>query len=131
MTARADPPTRVLQAGLVATALALGLVAGLKPAYAVVGALGLAFVVLAIADLAIGVTMFAALAALDILPATSGLSIAKALGLVLLLSWVATLAVRQETDFLTAHPYISYLLFAFVIWAAISAAWAAVPSAAL
>src|SRR3954468_18789961 len=131
MTAGADAPTRLLQTGLVATGLALGLLAGLRPVYALAGAAGLAFVVLSLADLAVGVALFSALAALDVLPATSGLSIAKVLGLVLVVSWVATLAVRQETDFLTAHPYMSYLLFAFVIWTAISATWAEVPSAAL
>jgi O-antigen ligase len=131
MTARADAPTRVLQAGLVATALALGLVAGLAPPYAIAGALGLALVVLSIANLAVGVALFSALAALDVLPVASGLSAAKALGLVLLVSWVATLAVRQEKDFLSAHPYVSYLLFAFVGWTAISAAWAELPSASL
>jgi O-antigen ligase len=112
--------------------MAFGLLAGLSPQYAVGAASALAFVVLAFADLAVGVALFAGLAALDVLPAASGLSLAKALGLVLLISWVAVLASRrQEGDFLGAHPYISYLLFAFVLWSAISAAWAEVPSAAL
>src|SRR3954447_18055317 len=131
MTAGPNAPTRLLQTGLLATGLALGLLAGLRPVYAIAAALGLAFVVLALADLAVGVALFAALAALDVLPATSGLSIAKVLGVVLVISWLATLAARRDTDFLTAHPFVSYLLFAFVIWTAISAAWAEVPSAAL
>ncbi|MFL5869391.1 MAG: O-antigen ligase family protein [Thermoleophilaceae bacterium] len=131
MTAGADAPTRVLQAGLVATALALGLLAGLKPLYAIAAAVGLAFIVLALADLAVGVALFSALAALDILPAPGGFSLAKLLGLVVVISWVATLAVRHDSDFLTAHPYVSYVLFAFVIWAAISAIWAEVPKSAL
>jgi len=110
------------------------MLAGLDPKLAVGAALALAFVLLVLADLAVGVALFAGLASIDLLPFSgAALSFAKALGLVLVISWMATVATRRQerSDFLTAHPGMSNVMFAFVAWVAMSAAWAENPSAAL
>ncbi len=132
MGARADPPVRALQAGLLVTGLVLGLLAGLDPAYAAIAALGLGFVVLVLADLTIGLCIFTVISFLDLLPFGGvTLTFAKAAGLLLAISWLATLTTSSaaRSDFFAAHPAVSYVLFAFLSWTALSIVWAEDPGA--
>src|SRR3954453_22516192 len=127
MTARTQLPIRLVPPVLVGIALPLGLVAGVDPKLALVGAMALAFVTLVMSDLAIGVTLFAVISFLDVLPFGGvAVSIAKVTGAVLALSWLALIATRPDTenDFLVSHPMFSYLLLAFLAWGAVSASWA-------
>jgi O-antigen ligase len=133
VTSSAALPARPLQALLVSCCLLLGLAAGVDPKLAVVGALSMAFVLLMVSDLAVGVAVFAAVASVDHLPFSgAALSFAKVLGLVLLISWLAALATQRSAgaDFLSTHPVASYGLVLFVAWTAISTTWAENSSAA-
>lgn len=124
---------RVLQLGLLATAVVLGVLAGVDPRLAVAGALGLAFVVLVLADLTFGLCVFAVISFVDVLPVGgAAISFAKIAGLLLALSWLARLATAgdREGDFLSVHPGFTYVLFAFVGWASLSSLWAEDPSEA-
>lgn len=127
MASRLDLPVRGLQAAILAAGLVLGLLAGVNPTLALVAALALAFVVLVMADLTIGLCLFAVVIFLDVLP-FGGVTVtfAKAAGLLLALSWLATLATRKEAenDFASAHPLFTYLLLLFLAWGAVSLLWA-------
>ena len=59
--------------------------------------------------------------------------VAKAAGLLLTLSWFAlvTTRPRMELEFLTAHPYMSAALGAFIGWSLLSTTWATDTSAAI
>jgi O-antigen ligase len=125
----ADLPTKLLGAGLLATALLAGLVAGLNPPLAIGLALTLVFLVVAMVDLTAGICVFALVTFLDtILPAEAQgtLSVPKLVGLVLVLSWLAVITAgepeRRERIF--EPPGFVFVLILFVGWTAISAAWA-------
>jgi O-antigen ligase len=133
MALRLGMPTLGWHLGLLATAAALGLLAGVEPALAVVMALGLAFVGLLMTNLTIGLSLFAFVSFLEVLPAGSGVSVTKAAGLLLALSWVATVAVRDQgkRQFFSAHPIATYALTLLLVWAALSAIWAESAGAAV
>jgi putative inorganic carbon (HCO3(-)) transporter len=118
----------VMPAGLAACGIAVGLMAGLDPKLAIAGALGLAFAALVLADITLGLCLFAFIAFLDALRPTGdpAFGFTKAAGLLLVLSWLATVATRDEAknDFVSSHPAITYLLASFVGWAALSLLWA-------
>jgi O-antigen ligase len=107
---------------------ALGVLAGVDPRLAIFGALGLAFVLLTFADLAVGLVVLIVVAFAETTPlAGPALSFTKLTGLMLALAWVATIATQRagrERLIFDAHPGFSYLLAAFLGWVAISSAWA-------
>ena len=115
---------------LALVAAPIGLLAGLKPAVAIVAALGAGFVVLAFTDLAAGLAVFAFLGFVQVLPVDG---LAKAAGLLLTLSWFALITTRprMELEFLTAHPYMSAALGAFIGWSLLSTTWATDTSTAI
>jgi putative inorganic carbon (HCO3(-)) transporter len=133
MTLRLRMPDLGWQLGLVAAAAALGLVAGVDPSLAVVTALGLAFVALLMTTLTTGLCLFAFVSFLEVLPAASVLSFTKLAGLLLAVSWLATVAVRDQDNrqFFSAHPIATYGLVLFLAWAALSTLWAESPGAAV
>jgi O-antigen ligase len=116
-----------MPAGLAACGIAVGLAAGLDPRLAVAGALGLAFAALVLADITVGLCLFAFIAFLDVLRPTgdSAFGFTKVAGLLLVLSWFATIATRGEAknDFVSAHPIATYVLASFVAWATLSLLW--------
>lgn len=114
-------------------AAVVGLVAGLNPAFAVAAALSLGFVLLLLADLAVGIVAFTVLSFVALVPSGVGPvgSFLKVAGLLLLLSWLAT-AARSERpipNILSAHPALSSALIVFWSWVALSAVWAEDPGA--
>ena len=128
-----DLPLRAIQLGLIAAAAVLGLAAGVDPKLAVVGALGLTFTFLVMADLAIGVCLFTILSFLDVLPfGGAAVTFAKAVGLLLALAWFAVITTSQgeRQDFLTAHRGMSFVLLGLLAWAALSTTWAESPGEA-
>lgn len=133
---RLDIP-RLLPGLIIAGAAALtGALAGLRPELAIVLALAAGFGFLVFADLAAGVAVFTLLTFFELLPSTSGpaLSFTKVAGLVLALSWLATIASRHDsanTDFFRAHTATAWFLAAFLAWAGFSAIWAESPSGAI
>jgi O-antigen ligase len=130
-----DRSTALFAAILACMAAALGLLAGLNPALAIVAAVAVAFVLIAFSDLAIGVVVFTLLTFFELLPSGSGsaLSFTKLVGLLLAFAWLAKLATSTDAkaDFMRQHPGITAILVLFVAWAGLSFAWAEQPSEAL
>jgi O-antigen ligase len=128
MAARVELRERLLQLALAGVAVVLGLGAGVDPRIAVAAAIGLAFVALVMADLTIGLCLFAVIAFLDVLPALGGslVSFSKIVGFLLAISWLAKVSSTEEDsrkDFLAAHPTFTYVLALFIGWVALSLTW--------
>jgi O-antigen ligase len=119
---------------LTVTCAALGLLAGVDPRLAIAGALAIAFVLLALADLTAGLVVFTLGVFLEyILPAGPALSFPKLGGLLLGVSWLALVTTRSSArpTFLGVHPWATCLLAAFLAWSTLSATWADDPAPAL
>src|SRR5687768_12453618 len=91
---------------LLAACALLGLLAGVSPALAVGAAVAAVFALLVAADLTLGLCVFLVVAFAERAPAlgTSDFTLAKALGGLLAVSWLANLAVRRERQLFAAHP---------------------------
>jgi O-antigen ligase len=129
-------PTRLLAAGLLASAFLVGVMAGFSPPLALALTLGLLFLVIAMADLTAGICVFAVGTFLDtVLPADAqgALSVPKVLGVVLILSWLAivTSGERERRERIFSHPGFLFVLILFLAWVGISASWAEDPGAAI
>jgi O-antigen ligase len=115
-------------AGVGVTAAAIGLLAVENPELALLFAFALAFVPLVMADLTIGVCLFTLISFVDIIPTVGGsnLTFTKVAGLLLALSWLATLTTRggPGNSFFADHPMASYALGLFLSWIALSVLWA-------
>jgi O-antigen ligase len=111
----------------------LGLLAAQRPAFAVAAAVGLAFVALMAVDLTVGLCVFTFVSFIDVVPGGPAFSLTKVIGLLLALSWLATIATRDDVkrDFFGEHPGALYLLALFVAWAGVSELWAHNQGAAL
>jgi O-antigen ligase len=137
LTARAELlPNRLLAAALLATAMAVGLIAGYSPPAAIGLTLGLVFLTIAMADLTAGICVFAVLTFLDSLlagQAQGALSAPRLLGIVLMLSWLAivTAGEREQRERIFSHPGFLFVLILLIAWTAVSALWAEAPLAAL
>lgn len=122
------PPAWIAYAGVVGLALAIGVVAGASPAIAVGLAGAAVFALVAFANLAAGVCIFAVLIFVDVarVGGSEDLSMSKAAAIVLTVSWLARKTVRSEDDrdLLAAHPLLVLLLAALACWAGASAIWA-------
>src|SRR5205807_2474812 len=68
MVARLDLGQRTSQALVLLLAVGIGVAAGVDPKVGVAAAIGLAFVVLVVGDLTVGLCLFAVIAFLDVLP---------------------------------------------------------------
>jgi O-antigen ligase len=125
MITRARGPL-LLQAGVLATAAMLGLLAAVQPLVAVGLAVAIVFVYVVFTDLAMGVAVLGLLSFLEILPKSGSLSLAKGAGLVLALAWIArfSLSERGEQDFFADHSHLAWLLIAFFAWAVLTLLWA-------
>lgn len=136
MTATTELPTRLLAAGLLGSALLMGVLAGVNPALAIGVTVGLVLLVIAMANLTAGICLLAFLTFLDtILPADAGgaLSVSKLVGLVLVLSWFAliTAGERERREQIFSPPAFLFVLIFFVGWAAVSVVWAEDTGAAI
>ena len=131
MTARLDSSQRVYQLLLAMGAVALGLLAGLDPRLAIAAAIGLAFVVLVLGNLTFGLCLFVVVSFMDLLPALGGslLSFSKVVGFLLAVSWLAKVTSSDDVrnDFMAAHPIFTFVLGAFIGFAAFSLLWAEDP----
>jgi O-antigen ligase len=131
VTASADTRAWTLPATLLALAVAVGALAGINPGFGVAAAMGLAFVTIVMADLSVGLCLYALLAFLNIVPdvGSSFLSFDKVAGGLLALSWLATVANRRQARraFVSAHPQFFAVLVFFLVWACLSLTWAQNP----
>jgi hypothetical protein len=116
-------------------AAGVGLLAGIDPRLAIGAAVSLAFLLLVLADLYVGLLLFTVLSFAAQVPNVAGpaVSVVKVMGLLLAISWLATLVTRREaaSDFMSAHPGLTYLVVLFLSWAALSQIWAEAPGEAL
>ena len=130
---RLTDPRYPIAAGVLLLTMAIGVLAGYEPKLAIAASFGLAFVVIAIGDLAVGVAIFAVLTYLELAPVAGGgpaVSFAKLAGLTLAISWLATLTTGRGSRarlFFSSHPAMTAAMVFFVVWAALSATWAEDP----
>jgi O-antigen ligase len=118
----------MLSAGLLATSVGVGLIAGVDPRLGLAAAMGLAFTIIVMADLSVGLCLYALLAFLNIVPDVGGsfLSFDKVAGGLLLLSWMGAVVIRKEERraFVSAHPAFFGVLVFFFGWVVFSLLWA-------
>ena len=130
----ADTRAWTLPAGLFGLAVAVGVLAGVDPRLGVAAAMAVAFITIVMADLAVGLCLYALLAFLNIVPESGTfLSFDKVAGGLLALSWVATVAGRkqQRRAFVAAYPQFFAVLAFFLVWVLLSLTWAERPGLGL
>ena len=131
MVARVDTTTPLFRLALLGAALAAGVLSGINPLFGLSLALGLVFVGVVMADVTIGLYVFAGLSFLEILPSAGGLTIFKVVGALLVLSTIAAASTRRERGLFTVHPVLTMTLIGFLVWSAISILWSQSESAAI
>ncbi|MGH2911610.1 MAG: O-antigen ligase family protein, partial [Solirubrobacteraceae bacterium] len=116
-------PSPMLLAALMAAA-GVGVISGVNPKVGVGVAFGVAFAALVLSNVTVGLCVLAFLSFLDVLPTFGALSLAKIAGLLLAISWLATVTTRRDTPSLAREqPWIAAALVAFAAWAALSLFW--------
>lgn len=127
-------PQPALLATTALLAILVGALSGVQPRLGILAALGIVFVVVVMVDLLIGFAVMVLLAFLEALSALGGgVSIAKAAGLLLVLSWLAVASTRgaRARNFFVERPGVTYLLATFIGWNTISIAWSESSSGAV
>src|SRR5437763_7554580 len=118
----------VIPAGLAVLGLTFGVLAGDSPRLAIAAALGLGFSGLVVANITVGVCLFAVVSFLEVLGSIGGsIGITKVFGLLLVVSWFAAASTRDDAEganFISAHPSMTYVLALFVAWSTVSMVWA-------
>jgi O-antigen ligase len=131
VTARANWP---VNGALLALCAALGLLAGVNPLLAVAAALAAAFATLVAADLTLGLCIFIVVSFAERVPAAGGsdLTMVKAIGGLLAISWLASVATRRagERQLFTAHPGMTVIGALLLAWMVLSIGWAEDPTVA-
>lgn len=129
-----DPAESLIPLMFGLLAAGVGVLAGVDPRFAVAASLGVAFLLVALASLPLGLVAFALVLFLELAPAIGGpaLSFTKIAGGILALSWLATYASRDrpEEAFWVSHPTLTTLLAVWVAWVAASYFWAEDPGQA-
>lgn len=122
-TLRAQWP---LNAALLGACVLLGLLAGVSPVLGIGAAVAAVFALLVAADLTLGLCVFLVVAFAERAPAlgTSDFTLAKALGALLAVSWLANLAVRRERQLFTAHPAMTVMAVLLMAWLLLTVGWA-------
>ena len=133
MAARIDPARWYWSLAVATLAALVGLLAGRDPKLAIAASIGLCFLLLTLADLVVGVTIFTAASFLELASGASGVGIAKVLGLALAISWIATIAAgRAHGRFVwLSSPGLSVMILALLAWGMLSLLWAESTSLAL
>jgi len=133
LTLRADRPyLRLLPAAIAASAVLLGAVAGYDPRLALGVVFGASFAFLVLSNLTAGACVFAVLTFLDEVLPSGGLPLTKLAGLLLIVSWLATITVGENRNRrLLESNGLLFLLLLFVLWVGISPLWAVDPGEAV
>jgi O-antigen ligase len=130
-TARAQWP---LGGMLLALCAAIGLLAGIAPGLAIGAALAAGFATLVAADLTVGLCVFIVVSFAERVPAagTSDLTLVKALGALLAVSWLGSVATRRagERQLFTVHPAMAAAGALLLAWMILSITWAEDPAVA-
>lgn len=106
-------------------ALAVGALSGAEPKLGLLTAFGVVFAVVVLTNLQVGFLAMVLFAYLEVLTVAGGVSLAKVAGALIVVAWLAVLAIRggRERNFFTEHVGLTYLVLAFLGWSAISIAW--------
>ncbi|MEA2423551.1 MAG: hypothetical protein QOF55_2650 [Thermoleophilaceae bacterium] len=132
MIAALDSRARMMTVALFAVAVGCGLLAGVDPRIGLAAAMALAFVTIVMADLSVGLCLYAVLAFLSVIPNVGGsfLSFDKVAGGLLALSWLAAVASRKQARraFIATYPHFFAVLMFFLMWVVLSLTWAEQPS---
>lgn len=118
---------RTLPLAVIGAAAMLGVLAVIDPLVAVAGSIGIAFGLLMLADVTVGLCIFAFSAALfEAIPEFGAFSVAKALGAALALSWIAAVTLRGNLrgEVFAEMPAYTVLLVLLVAWGGASVLWA-------
>jgi O-antigen ligase len=124
-------PTALLALAAVLAFGLVGIPAGINPVAVIGAAAAAVFVALILSDVTVGLLCFGLVAFFEDLPGVSGtVSAAKLAGVLVALSWLATLAIRPAVrrGFVGTHPTLTFTAVIFVAWSVISLAWAKEPS---
>ena len=127
-------PSLWLAGAAVPACLVIGVLAGAKPEYGLLAAVGLVVAGVVIADVTIGFVLFTAVSFLDVLSAGGSFSGTKVIGIVVAGSWLAQMATRHKgrvRPFMAENRALAIAMTGLLAWAAISFAWAQYPSTAL
>jgi O-antigen ligase len=123
VAARLEGGNWILPATLALTAAAVGVLAGADPRLAIAAALGVAFVIVAFADLTAGLALFVFIAFLEPVPIGGPvLSFTKIAGLLLFLSWLGVATARSATVNPARGAWA--LMGALLAWIILSTTWA-------
>jgi O-antigen ligase len=131
----AEAPVSLVAVVVLASAF-LGAIAVLRPEFALLALVGLAFVPVVLVSPITGLCALTVLSFLEEFSTISGgLSSTKVLGALLILAWLAAAATRpgrdrREAALVREQPGLSTALVLFVAWAAMSILWAEAPDAA-
>ena len=130
--ARFDSGQFVVLIGVGLSAAVLGGLAGVEPKLAVGAALGMAFALVTLANLSIGVAAFTLVMFFELSPVAGGsaLSFTKLAGAILLISWIASFTSRDHgrNTLWNRHPTLSLAIISFCAWVSLSFVWAEDPS---
>lgn len=130
---RFDPAEFFVPIGVGLGAAVLGGLAGYEPKFAVGAALGIAFLLLTLANLPAGVCAFTLIMFFELSPVAGGsvLSFTKLAGAVLLISWIAAFTSRERFDdtLWKSHPILTFAIVGMCAWVAVSFVWAELPGA--
>ncbi len=105
-----------------------GVLAGLDPALAIAAGIGVAFALLVLSDLFTGLLLFTLVTFVAQVPEFfgSGVTFAKVAGLLLAVSWLAVVLVRNDlrAEFAGVHPMVTFAIVLFLGWMLCSQLWA-------
>ena len=113
--------------------IAIGLIAGIDPRLAIAASFGVAFMIVVIADLMVGLMLFVFLAFLEIVPfGASSVGFSKLLGGLLFVSWALVMTSTRRIPIANENTRtIAFILGGFLGWTALSALWADAPGDAI
>jgi O-antigen ligase len=117
---------RLLPLAIAASAVLLGVLAGYEPRLALGVVLGLVFAAIALTSLTAGTCVFAVFTFVDEAVPSGGLPLTKLIGVLLIVSWLATIAAGENRGRkLFESNGLLFLFLLFVVWGALSTLWAA------
>jgi O-antigen ligase len=127
LTVYAGPiSNRLLPLAIAGSAVLVGALAGYEPKLALALAIGLVFAAITLTSLTAGVCVFAVLTFIDEVVPSGGLPLTRLLGMLLILSWLATVTVGENRGRkLFEGNGLLFGLLLFVFWATLSTLWAA------
>jgi O-antigen ligase len=135
IAARVGSRESILLALTAAICVGVGVAAGVSPKVGLEVTIGLAFVVVVIGNLMVGMVLFTVLSFLEVINSGgAALSFMKVAGLIVFVSWYAAATTRGEREtrsLIAAQPALAAALVAFLSWSLISIIWAESRGAAI